>query len=183
MGRGPLSTQAGLSMASNIDARTSATGSVAWIVLANKPIYPLYVWWFIDGHAALGAIATAASAPLYVAIVLFAARNPFLARLAMPFGGFVDTLIATKLFGPASGAELFFVPCATLALVGFSAAEYWTSRALTALLFVAFAALHTRYGASWLGWSDADASKIFDLDALAVGSLTAFIGFRFSRMG
>jgi hypothetical protein len=170
-------------MSSSLDARTSATVSVAWIVLANKPIYPLYVWWFLGKDAAIGSIATGASAPLYLAIVLFAARAPYFARLAMPLGGFIDTLVATKLFGASAGAELFFVPCATLALVGFSAAEYWTSRALTAVFFVAFAALHSRYGPAWLGWPDTDAAKIFDLNALAVASLTAFIGFRFSRIG
>lgn len=170
-------------MTDKVDARTAATVAAAWIVLLNKPVYPLYVWWFIGKDAAIGSIATALSAPLYLAIIVYAVRFPYLARIAMPLGGFIDTLVATKLFGAAAGTELFFIPCATLALAAFSAAEYRTSRALTALFFVTFFALHGRYGTTWLGWSPIDAGKIFDLNALAVASLTAFLGFRFSRIG
>jgi hypothetical protein len=32
---------------------------VAWLILANKPVYPLHVWWF----AGSGALAAASAPP------------------------------------------------------------------------------------------------------------------------
>ena len=56
-------------------------------------------------------------------------------------------MLATKLFGAAGLTELFFAPCALLAILPFRAEEAPIARGLTAVLFLAFVALHGRYGA------------------------------------
>ena len=165
-----------------LDERTAACVSIAWVILLNKPVYPLYVWWLVGPAAIAGSLPTAISGLAYAAMILFARRAPYPVRLALPLTGLADTLLATKLFGPAAGTELFLVPCALLAAVLFSPAEYVTRRALFALLFALTVGLHGRYGAPLAGWPEGDGAKLFDLNALAVASLTAFTGFRFSRL-
>ena len=88
------------------DARTSESVATAWIILANKPVYPLYVWWFA-GEGVLASTATMLTAPLYAAVILIARRSGFAARLALPLFGLADTLFATKLFGSPSGSGAF----------------------------------------------------------------------------
>ena len=39
------------------DARTAACVSTAWLMLINKPVYPLYVWLLIGGDAATRSLA------------------------------------------------------------------------------------------------------------------------------
>ncbi len=164
------------------DPRTAACMSVAWIILINKPFYPLYVWWLIGWPAVLPSLGTLAGAPLYAALPFLARRSGYAARVALPLVGLIDTVYATKLFGPSGGTELFLAPCALLAIVGFSASEYLAARALIVVTFVTFFALHGRYGAPLHEFAAADAATLFSLDTFAVASLIAFIGLRFARV-
>jgi hypothetical protein len=164
------------------DARTAACVSVAWIVLINKPIYPLYVLGLIGAPAAVASCATLLLAPLYAAVPLIARRSGWSARFALPIVGLADTLYETKVFGPASGAELFLFACALLAIVGFGAAEARFSRGLTIVVFLAYAVLHGRLGAPLEAWSADDAARLLELNAFSVASLTAFIGLRFAAV-
>ena len=93
-----------------IDGLTRATVNVAWLIVANKPFYPLYVWYLAGdpGPAVLGA---ALSLPFFAAVPLLANRSGLAARVALPVVGTVDTLLETRLLGQASGTELFFAPC------------------------------------------------------------------------
>lgn len=161
------------------DDRTAASVATAWIVLFNKPVYPLYVWWLIGAQAVAASTLTMLSAPLYAAIPFLARRSPFAARLLLPAAGVADTLLATKLFGAAGGTELFLFPCVFLATVAFSTRERAASRGLIAAIFVVFVALHGRFGAPLHEGSAQDAARLFDLNAFAVASLCAFIGLRF----
>jgi hypothetical protein len=111
-----------------------------------------------------------------------ARRSAYAARVALPIVGLIDTVYATKLFGPAGGTELFLLPCALLAIVGFSAKEFLAARALIVTIFVVFFALHGRYGAPLHEFSAIDSATLFNLDVFAVASLTAFIGLRFARV-
>ncbi|MCE1238068.1 MAG: hypothetical protein LWW93_17095 [Hyphomicrobiales bacterium] len=166
----------------SVDPRAAATASIAWLVVINKPIYPLYVWWFV-GVGTTVAWATALSAPLFLAIALGAAKWPFLARVALPLVGAVDTMVATALLGQASGTELFFVPCLLLSLVAFSPEEDRPVRLLVAGLFVVFVASHEGLGAGIVPWAAEQASRLLDLNILAVASLSAFIGWSFAGVG
>lgn len=165
-----------------VDPRVAATASIAWLVVINKPVYPLYVWWFV-GAGTAAAWATALSAPLFLAIALGAVRRPLAARFALPLVGAVDTVIATALLGQASGTELFFVPCLLLSLVAFSPEEHRPVRLLVSGLFVVFVVSHEGLGAGIVPWTAEQASRLRDVNILAVASLSAFIGWRFADVG
>ncbi|MBV5263848.1 hypothetical protein [Pinisolibacter aquiterrae] len=173
-------------MTAEVEAKAAATASVAWLVVANKPIYPLYVWWFVGSGTAV-AWATALSAPLFLAIALSAARRPLAARVALPLVGAADTVFATVLFGPASGTELFFVPCLLLAIAAFSAHEGRWARRLVAVLFVTFVIAHATIGATigsgFAPWTAVETAHLREINVFAVASLSAFVGWRFSGTG
>ncbi len=168
-------------MAEPPDGRTAACVSTAWIILLNKPTYPLTVWALIGVHAAALSLATMASAPLYALIPALASRSAWSARLALTLVGLADTLYSTKLMGPAAGTELFLFPCALLAIVGFSAGAAIASRTLVILIYCASLALHGRYGAPLEDWGAEDPARLFALNAFSAASLSAFIGLRFAR--
>ena len=116
--------------AAPLDRRTAACVAVAWLVLINKPLYPLTVWLLIGAEAATRSLAALAIAPLYAAVLWLAPRSGYGARVALPLVGLADTAIAAKAFGSGSGAELYLIACGALAVVSFSAREALTSRAL-----------------------------------------------------
>jgi hypothetical protein len=162
------------------EARASASVATAWIILANKPVYPLYVWWFA-GEGALASTATMLAAPLYAAVILLARRSGFAARLALPLVGLADTLFATKLFGAASGTELFLLPCALLAVLAFDENESRWSRGLAVAIGAIFAISHGRFGAPLYEWSAQSLVRLAEVNAYAVASLGVFIALRFPR--
>jgi hypothetical protein len=168
-------------MSKSVDtARTSASVAAAWIILANKPIYPLYVWWFA-GEGVLASTATTLTAPLYIAVILIARRSSLAARIALPLFGLADTLFETKLFGAPSGTELFLLPCALLAVLSFGDSEARWSRALAIVIAAAFVVSHGRFGAPLHAWSGPALERLASVNAYAVASLGVFIAWRFPR--
>lgn len=160
-------------------AQAAASAGAAWVIALNKPIYPLTVWFFA-GSGFWAASLTALSLPLYVAAALCLRRNDRLLRFGLPLLGVFDTVLATKLFGAASGAELFFFPCLMLATLAPVAGEARASRALVAAIFIVALALHGRYGPPLHFW-DADAlDRLREVNIFSVASLCAFLGWRFA---
>ena len=92
------------------DPLASAGAAVAWVIVANKPLYPVTIWWFV-GAGFEASLATLIAAPLYAAVPFLVRRAPLAARVATPAIGLADTLLATKVFGPGSGTELFLFAC------------------------------------------------------------------------
>ncbi len=161
------------------DERTTACTTVAWLIAANKPIYPLYVWWFVGSGVAASCL-TMVSLPLFAALAWAGRRRSLLLRVGLPVVGFVDTLFATKLFGPAGGTELFAVPCLLLACLSFRADEVRWARGLVVGLFLGFVVAHGRLGAPLGTWTAEELGRLLEINILAVASLSAFIGLRFS---
>ncbi len=164
------------------DARAAACVSTAWLLLANKPVYPLYIWALIGADAASRSIATLALAPLYAGLPFLARRSKLGARIGLPLVGLADTLYATKLMGPGAGTEVFFAACLLLAIVGFRPGEAAIARALVILVFVAFVALHGRYGPPLQVWTPEEAARLSLLNLYGAASLLAFIGLRFAAV-
>jgi len=156
-----------------------ATVTVAWVIVLNKPFYPLYVWYLV-GNGVTASLGTLISAPFFLAIPFLARRSPLMARIALPLVGTLDTLFETKLFGQASGTELFFAACIMLASLSFAPEEKWWQRGLAALVFAVFAFSRSYLGAPLHNWSDADLAILFNLNAFAVASLMAFIALRYA---
>jgi hypothetical protein len=158
-----------------------ACRTVAWLIAANKPVYPVYVWLFV-GSGVEASTLTALSLPLWVALGAFGARFPLSLRVGVPLLGALDTMLSTKLFGAQALTELFFAPCALLAIVSFRATEAWITRSLIGALFVLFVALHGRYGAPLHIWSETELASLANINAFAVASLTAFLGWRLAGL-
>ncbi|MBW6424151.1 hypothetical protein KX729_22045 [Rhizobium sp. XQZ8] len=161
------------------DPLTQATVTVAWVIVLNKPFYPLYVWYLV-GNGVTASLSTLVSAPFFLAIPFLAGRSPLMARIALPLVGTLDTLFETKLFGQASGTELFFAACIMLAALSFTPEEKWWQRGMAALVFAVFAFSRSYLGAPLHNWSDADLTILFNLNAFAVASLMAFIALRYA---
>jgi hypothetical protein len=162
------------------DGRTEACVAVAWLVLVNKPLYPLTVWALIGADAATQSLAALAIAPFYAAVLWLAPRSGYGARVALPIVGLADTTIAAKVFGAGSGAELYLIACGALAVVSFSAREAMTSRALVIAVYAAFVLLQAGLGAPVEVWPPADLARFFALNAYSAASLAAFVGLRFA---
>ena len=160
-----------------LDPLTAASVSIAWVILANKPFYPLYVWWLTGSGVAMSCW-TMIAAPVFLLIALGARRFPLGARIGVPLTGTLDTLFETKLFGYGSGTELFLAPCIMLAAISFHADEKWWQRGLTLFIFAVFAATHDRLGTALHIWSAQDLAALFHLNAFAVAGLMAFIALR-----
>ncbi len=167
-------------MAEQVESRTAACVSVAWLVLINKPLYPLAIWALIGADAATRSLTTLTLAPLFAAVPWLARRTGYGARVALPLAGLADTMFDAKVFGPASGTALFLVACGALAMVGFPAREARTARALVIAVFAAFVLLYGWPGAPLQAWPADDLQRLSVLNAWSAASLAAFIGLRFA---
>jgi hypothetical protein len=161
-----------------LDPRTAASVAVAWVIFANKPFYPIYVWWLV-GSGVASSLWTMLAAPFFLAVALMGRRWPLAARCGLPLVGTLDTLCETKLFGSGSGTELFLAPCIMLAAMSFHASEKWVQRGLIVLVFAAFALTHGRLGTALHVFDDKALATLLNLNAFAVASLMAFIALRF----
>jgi len=161
------------------DPLASAGTTVAWMIVANKPLYPAVIWWFVGGGFE-ASLATLIAAPLYAAVPFLVRRAPLTARVATPVIGLADTLLATKVFGPGSGTELFLFACGLLAALSFRPTEVWFSRGLIGLIFVAFVAMRLGGGAALYPLSPDQLGRLLDLNIFSAASLFAFIGLRFA---
>ncbi|MDE1995266.1 MAG: hypothetical protein KGI75_22375, partial [Rhizobiaceae bacterium] len=147
--------------------------------VANKPFYPLYVWWLV-GNGVQASLWTLAAAPFFLAIPLIARSHPLAARTALPLVGAFDTIFETKLFGQASGTEFFLAPCMMLAALAFRAEEKRWQRGLAVFLFCAMALQHGRLGEALHLWSNNDLSTLLGLNTFAVATLMTFIALRYA---
>ncbi|MBX9458236.1 MAG: hypothetical protein KL863_20590 [Rhizobium sp.] len=161
------------------DDLTRATVTVAWVIILNKPFYPLYVWWLV-GSGVEASLGTLIATPFFLAIALLAPRGPLAARLGLPLAGAIDTIIATKFIGFSTGTLLFLAPCMMLAGLSFHRGEAWWQRGAAALVFLVFIAGYDRLGAALHAWSTAELDTLFSLNAFAVASLMAFIAIRYA---
>lgn len=159
--------------------RIDGVVAVAWLIVVNKPFFPLWIWWFV-GSGTAAACLTVSSMPAFLAIAMLGRRHSLAARVALPLLGAVDTVFATKLFGAASGAELFFVPCLLLAVVGFDRREGRWAKATVVALFSAFVVTHGRLGAAWGPWSLEEAARLSEIMVVSVALLSVFVAWRFS---
>lgn len=163
------------------DPLASACVTVAWLIVANKPIYPIYVWGLVGSGVAASSL-TMLATPLFLALALIGRSHPLAIRVGLPLVGLADTIFAGKLFGTASGTEAFVVPCLLLACLSFRAGEARWARGLIAVLFVGVVASHGRLGSPLHLWSVDELDRLRDLNLVAVASLSAFIGWRFAGL-
>jgi hypothetical protein len=161
------------------DPLAAASAAVAWVVVANKPLYPVTIWWYVGGGFE-ASLATLIAAPFYAAAALLAQRAPLGARAATPAIGLADTLLATKVFGTGSGTELFIFACGLLAALSFRPHEVWWASGLIGLIFAAFVAMRFGGGAALCALPPDEFGRLLVLNIFSAASLFAFIGLRFA---
>lgn len=156
-----------------------ASASTAWVLVANKPLYPFYVWWLVGADVA-ASLWTLAAWPLYLAVALAARTRPLGARVGLVLAGIADTAFAEAMYGASSGVEAFLVPCGALAALSFRAEEAWVSRLLTGAAFSAFVVSRFLSLPGLHPWPPAQAATLLALNLYSAASLTAFVGLRFA---
>lgn len=158
------------------DPLAAMANTVALAVASSQPFYPLYVWWSVS-DTVWPVFFTWLSTPFFLAVPWLARRNSFAGRALLPLAGIVNTLMCAKLFGTASGVELFWLPCLTTAFIFFRANERWFGLAVTAALFLAFTFLRDWYGASPIHiWTGDELASFVTLNAISAGGLTVVLG-------
>ena len=150
--------------------------SVAWIVAANKPFYPLYILYLAPAGFAASAI-TLLSFPVYLLVALRGGRAPEKLWL-VPLAGAADALLAHKAFGADAGLAAFLAPCAVLAIFLGRERGVWRGRCVLALLGAMFLLLQ-QWRPAPLALLDAEALvHLRDLNLYSVVGLMFFIGWR-----
>lgn len=164
----------------NSDPRAAAGNTIALVVAGNQPFYPLYLYLFVGGAIAPG-LATLLATPLFLAIPAVARRHGIMGRAMLPLAGIANTVCLTKLFGPASGVELFLLPCALIAALSFRRGETAVAVALIGLALVSFAGLHPAYGAPLASYNTEEYRRFFRMNAYSAVTLSAFTLLTFTR--
>lgn len=162
------------------DPLAAASNSLAAAVACNQPFYPLYVWWAAGAGPAGFALLTWLSTPVFALAPALSRRNSRAGRAMLPAAGAANTLLCAVLFGPASGVELFLVPCALAAVMGFRREE----AALSAMLLGAgtAAALLCRWSgaAPRVALDPAQVAGLFWLNVYSVAGLTVLMIWSFA---
>jgi hypothetical protein len=158
-----------------------ATGNLIAIVVAwNQPFYPLYLY-FLVGHEIGASFFTFLSTPFFVAVPAVARRNSLAGRALLPLTGMANTVLSAKVFGEASGVELFLAPCVVIAAMLFRRSERLVMFALVGLGLMIYLGLHGRYGTPFHVYSVEEYSAFFDVNAFSVLTLSAFVGLAFAN--
>ena len=164
------------------DPRVATANFIALLVASNQPFYPLYFYWSVGPE--IGPTAwTFLSTPFFLAVPAVARWNTVLGRALLPIAGIANTLLSAKVFGVASGVEIFLIPCAVLALLIFRPSERWIAAfPLAGFCFLAYFLFHDAYGAPSHLYSAAEYASLLRLNMLSAGGLTAFTALTFSTL-
>lgn len=158
------------------DPLVAATNLIAVVVAWNQPFYPLYVYWSVS-ETIWPTYYAFLSTPLFLAVPLVARFDGRASRAMLPLVGIANTIVCTKVFGEATGTEVFLISCALLPALFFRRSERALALALTALPFAVYYLLHGRYGTPMHIYAPEEAASFLTLNALSAGTLTVFGGF------
>ena len=161
------------------EPRAALAGKVALVVASNQPFYPLYLHW-IAGAAAWPAWLTLLTTPVFLAVPALAKRNSLAGRALLPLIGTFNTVFCVKLFGTASGVELFLLPCLLLATVLFRPEERWKIAIVAALPFAAYFFIDERLGPPLM--STTEHRQLIAINGISVASLISLVWLMVSTM-
>ncbi len=165
--------------AAHPDPLAAAANVVALVIAFDQPFYPFTLYW-ATGTGLPGSFLAVLSAPFFFAVPAVMRRSAMAGKATLVLVGTIDSIFAAKVFGPASGSELYLVPCLLLAAMLFRRSEQWVSFGLIALIFAGFG-LHDHYGAATLAWSAPDHETLVRINAVSVAMLTTLIGVNLGR--
>ncbi|MBX3575803.1 MAG: hypothetical protein KF723_01245 [Rhizobiaceae bacterium] len=156
------------------DPLVAGANWIALLVASSQPFYPLYVWWSVS-DTVWPVFFTWLSTPFFLAVPWVARRNSRAGRALLTLAGIGNTLMSAKLFGVASGVELFLLPTLTTAFI------FWRTRlfglAVSAALAAAFLFARDWYGFSPIhAWTAEELAAFVTLNAMSAGGLTVVLG-------
>lgn len=163
------------------DPLVCAANVIALVVAGNQPLYPLYIHWAL-GHDALPTMSTLLSTPFFAAVPAISRRDSRWSRAVLVLAGMANTVVVTKILGPASGVGLFLLPCLLLAAAFFRPAERMLSLGLLVLGGAIFFGFEGHYGAPICRCTAADNATLTTLHLASVGTLVVFIGWVLSGL-
>lgn len=192
MGRKPLSPTPsltpGLSMnlsrymwdriaayAAHDDPMVAACNLIALVVASNQPFYPLYVYWTVSDHV-WATVFTFLSTPLFMAVPAVAIRYSKTGRALLPIAGMANTILSARVFGPASGVEIFLIPCVLIAATFFRASERPIAFVLIGAAFLIYLGLNGMYGTPLHIYTTSEYHAFSRLNAMSAGTLCVFVG-------
>jgi hypothetical protein len=161
------------------DPLAAASNFIALVVVGNQPFYPLYVRLFV-GDDNWSSLLTFLSTPFFLAIPYVARRSSLAGRVMLPLIGAANSFFCAKIFGQASGVELFLCPCAMIAGMTFRATDRKAMLGVIGILFVGFIILHDRYGAPIHSFSEKEYAHFLSMNAVSVAALIALIAMQYS---
>jgi hypothetical protein len=168
--------------ASNDDSLAAAGNKVALVLAGNTPFYPVYVVGLVGGEGMPALLMTLFVFPFFAIVPAISRRYPLLGRITLSLAGTANTVFCTWLFGEMSGAELFFIPCITLASLLFGAGERFLMLLLAALPLGAYIILHGHFSPPPHIYQGEAYAALFSMNAISVGTLSIFLGIVFSGL-
>ncbi len=161
--------------AAHDDPVVAACNMIALVVASNQPFYPLYVYWAVSDHV-WPTFFTFLSTPLFLAVPAVARRYSRTGRALLPVAGMANTILSAKVFGPASGVEIFLIPCALIAATFFRASERPIAFVLIGAASLIYLGLDGMYGAPVHMYTASEYQSFFRLNAMSAGTLSVFVG-------
>ncbi len=156
------------------DPLAAAGNLVALVIGFDQPFYPLTLYW-ATGADVTWSLIDFLSAPCFLAVPFVMRRSSLAGRVMLVVVGTLDTLASAKVFGTASGAELYFGPCLMLAAMLFRKREQLVSFVLIGLTLGCVVFLHGYYGDAWLSLSGTQDAIVLRVNTISVAMLTVFI--------
>ena len=160
------------------DPAAAAANLVAVVVALNGPLYPIYVIALV-GLGGVLSLLTMIASPLFFAVPWIARRSSLAGRAALPLIGTVNTVWCTKLFGPASGVQLFCFPCIMLAALVFRGGERWLGVLLVGLAIIPLLLPASLFGVPVMPLAADDAARLGVLNLIGVAMLMGLIALQF----
>lgn len=163
------------------DPRVAAANTISLLVASNQPFYPLYLYWLVTDHIT-PALFTFLSTPFFLAVPALARRSIVAGRGLLPLAGIGNTVLCAWLFGVQSAVELFFIPCAVIAVLVFRPQERLVSLVLAGIALGAYLLLDGRYGAPLASYTADEYAAFSRLNGMSAGMLTVFVALLFSNV-
>jgi len=125
------------------DPLVTIAGVIAVLLAANEPFYSIFLRVFV-GVTTWTALLALLPVPFYAVVPAVARRHSLVGRVMLPIVGVANVLLWLKLFGSASGVELYLFVCILLGAVLPRTGERLKMAAALALALIVYLAIGRR---------------------------------------
>jgi len=161
------------------DPNTRVANLLALVLAWNTPFYPLYVVMTVGNGVSGWMPLHLVVLPAFAAVPFVSRVNSLAGRALLVLAGTLNTVVCGWLYGAAAGAQLFLLPCISLAVLLFRARERAVMVPVLACPVAGYF-LSGYLGESPLGLAPLQSSHLLGINAVSVGILTGFIAWAFA---